>query len=45
MCFVWILEETAIISQYLTGFVTEMGFVYNAVRTESLYTIQVRVRF
>jgi hypothetical protein len=40
MCFVWISEQTATFALYITEwrvFVTEMGSVYNAVRTESLY--------
>ena len=40
MCFVWISEQTAIISLYNINwlvFITEMGRVYCAVRTESLY--------
>ena len=44
MCFVWISEQTAIISLYSINwlvFVTEMKCVYCAVRTESLYKIQV----
>jgi len=43
MCFVWIWEQTAIISLYSTNwlvFITEMECVYCAVRTESLNTIQ-----
>jgi hypothetical protein len=39
MCFVWISEQTAIISLYSInwlGFVTETECVYCAVRTESL---------
>jgi hypothetical protein len=42
MCFVWISEQTAIISLYSINwlvFVTETGCVYCAVRTESLYVI------
>jgi len=41
MCFVWIWEQTAIISQYSINwlvFITETGCVYCAVRTGSLYT-------
>jgi hypothetical protein len=44
MCFVWIREQTAIISLYSIDwlvFVTETECVYYAVRTGSLYTIQV----
>jgi hypothetical protein len=40
MCFVWISEQTAIISLYginLLVFITETESVYSAVRTESLY--------
>jgi hypothetical protein len=40
MCFVWISEQTAIISLYSIKrlvFVTEVESVYSAVRTESLY--------
>jgi hypothetical protein len=41
MCFVWISEQTAIISLYSINwlvFITEMESVYCAVRTGSLYT-------
>ena len=41
MCFVWISEQTAIISLYSINwlvFITETGCVYCAVRTGSLYT-------
>jgi hypothetical protein len=44
VCFVWIWERTAIISQYgvqWLDFVTEMECVYFAVRTGSLNVIQV----
>jgi hypothetical protein len=44
MCFVWISEQTAIISLYSINwlvFITETECVYCAVRTESLYTIHV----
>ena len=44
MCFVWIWEQTAIISLYSTDwlvFITETGCVYCAVRTGSLNIIQV----
>ena len=43
LCFVWIWEQTAIISLYSINwlvFITETEFVYCAVRTESLYTIR-----
>ena len=43
MCFVWISEQTAIISLYSINwlvFVTETECVYCAVRTESLDAIQ-----
>jgi hypothetical protein len=46
MCFVWIWEQTAIISLYSInwlGFVTVMECVYCAVRTGSLYKIQVNL--
>ena len=42
MCFVWIWEQTAIISLYSINwlvFITETGCVYCAVRTGSLYII------
>ena len=44
MCFVWIWEQTAIISLYSINwlvFITETECVYCAVRTGCLYTIQV----
>ena len=44
MCFVWILEQTAVISLYSINwlvFITETGCVYCAVRTGSLNIIQV----
>ena len=44
MCFVWIWEKTEIISLYSTNwlvFITETECVYCAVRTGSLYIIQV----
>ena len=44
MCFVWIWEQTAIISLYSINWlvcITETGCVYCAVRPEFLYTIQV----
>jgi len=43
MCFVWISEQTAIISKYTINwlvFITEMGSVYCEVRAESLNIIQ-----
>jgi len=47
MCFVWISEQTAIISMYSTDwlvFITETECVYCAVRTGSLYVILAKVR-
>jgi hypothetical protein len=44
MCFVWIWEQTAIISLYSTNWlvsITEMVCVYCAVRAECLHTIHV----
>ena len=44
MCFVWISEQTAIISLYSINwlfFITETECVYSAVPTVSLYIIQV----
>ena len=44
LCFVWIWEQTAIISLYSINwlvFITETESVYCAVRTGSLYIIQV----
>jgi len=44
VCFVWISEQTAIISLYNINWlvcITEMECVYCAVRTGSLYIIQV----
>jgi hypothetical protein len=44
MCFVWISEQTAIISLYNINWlvcITEMECVYCAVRNESLNTIQI----
>ena len=44
MCFVWISEQTAIISLCNINwldFITEMECVYCAVRTGSLYIVQV----
>jgi len=44
MCFMWISEQTAIISLYNINwlvFITELESVYCAVRTGSLYIIQV----
>ena len=46
MCFVWIWEQTAIISLYSINwlvFITETECVYCAVRTGSLYIIQVKL--
>jgi hypothetical protein len=43
VCFVWISEQTAIISLYRIKwlvFITETECVYSAVRTESLHVIQ-----
>ena len=48
MCFVWISEQTAIISLYninLLVFVTETECVYCAVRTGSLYTYTTRIYY
>jgi hypothetical protein len=48
MCFVWISEQTAIISLYSINwlvFITETGCVYCAVRTGSLYVIEVSLAF
>jgi hypothetical protein len=47
MCFVWISEQTAIISLYSINcliFITEMEFVYCAVQAESFNTIQVNLK-
>jgi hypothetical protein len=47
MCFVWISEQTAIISLYSINwlvFITEMESVYCAVRTESLTIVQFNFR-
>jgi hypothetical protein len=47
MCFVWISEQTAIISLYSINwlvFITEAECVYCAVRTGSLNIIQVHIR-
>jgi len=47
MCFVWISEQTAIISLYNVNwlvFITETQCVYCAVRTGSLYIIQVEIK-
>ena len=44
MCFVWISDQTAIISLHSIKwlvFITEMECVYSAVRTEYLYIVQV----
>jgi hypothetical protein len=46
MCFVWISEQTAIISLYSTDWlvcITETECVYCAVRAESLCMIQVNL--
>jgi hypothetical protein len=46
MCFVWISEQTAIISLYNINwlvFIDETGFVHCAVRTECLYIIVVNL--
>jgi hypothetical protein len=46
MCFVWISEQTAIISLYKVNWlvcITETECVYCAVRTEYLYRVQVNV--
>ena len=46
MCFVWIWEQTAIISLYSINWlvrITETEFVYCAVRTACLYIIQVNI--
>ena len=46
MCFVWIWEQTAIISLYSIDwlvFITETEFVYCAVRAEYLYTIPANI--
>jgi len=46
MCFVWISEQTAIISLYSINwlvFITETECVYCAVRNGYLYTVQVNV--
>jgi hypothetical protein len=48
VCFVWITEQTAIISLYSINwlvFITETEYVYCAVRIESLNTKEARVRF
>ena len=47
MCFVWIPEQTAIISLYIINwlvYITETECVYCAVRTGSLYIIEVNIR-
>jgi len=47
MCFVWISEQTAVISLYNINwlvFITESECVYCAVRTGSLNIIQVNIR-
>ena len=46
MCFVWISEQTAIISLYSINrlvFITETDTVYSAVRTEALNQIQYKI--
>ena len=46
MCFVWIWEQTAIISLYSINwlvFITETECVYCAVRTESFYAIKINL--
>jgi len=46
MCFVWISEQTGIISLYIINglvFITETESVYCAVRTEYMYIIQVNL--
>jgi hypothetical protein len=46
MCFVWISEQTAIISLYSINwlvFITETEYVYCAVRTESFSTSQINI--
>jgi hypothetical protein len=46
VCFVWISEQTVIISLYSINwlvFITEKECVYCAVRTESLYAIQINL--
>jgi len=48
MCFVWISEQTVIISLYSINwlvFVTEKECVYCAVRTGSLYIIHIDINF
>ena len=48
MCFVWISEQTAIISLYNINwqiFITETECVYCAVRTGPLYTTQIHLSF
>ena len=47
MCFVWISEQTAIISLYSINwlvFITEPGCVYCEVRNETLYIIQMSLK-
>jgi hypothetical protein len=44
MCFVWLSEQTVNFALYIMDraiFMTEMESVYCAVRTESLYIIQI----
>jgi len=48
VCFVWVSEQTAIISLHSINWlvcITEIQSVYCAVRTECLNTIQVNLRF
>jgi hypothetical protein len=48
MCFVWISEQTAIVSLYSTNwlvFITETECVYCAVRTESLFIMYLLLVF
>jgi len=43
MCFVWLSEQTVAFALYITNrlvFITEVGSVYCAVRTESLYNTE-----
>jgi hypothetical protein len=45
MCFVWISEQTAIISLYNINWlvcITETEYVYCAIRTETLNVIEVK---
>jgi hypothetical protein len=46
MCFIWIIEQTAIISLHNINwlvFITKMECVYGAVQTQSLNIIQVSI--